>query len=260
MLQKHLKPSKNWRLINSRRNKSVVSQLSSESISLTLQKRHKHRPWQRNFLLAFSVFALITSVKSMAAENADVAAQRIGNGNPITGKQKSADGRCQECHGADGISSDAKVPNHTGQYAGYLIKQLNNFHSGERKHEVMTIMAEDLTSDDIADIAAYFASQKIMQGEGDGNNPLAKNLFINGDKARDIPACASCHGDNGKGRIFDKVTYPVIGGQRGIYLRTQLVNWKLSERTNSPNGVMNKIAQALSDDEIDALVNYISGL
>jgi cytochrome c553 len=230
---------------------------------LTFQKRRKqllHRTWQRNFWLAISVFALITSVKSMAAGNDDSAAQRLGNGNPISGKQKSDAGRCQECHGADGISSDAKIPNHAGQYAGYLIKQLNNFQSGERKHEVMSIMAEDLTSNDIADIAAYFASQKIMQGEGDDNNPLAKNLFINGDKARDIPACASCHGDNGKGRISDQVTYPVIGGQRRIYLRTQLVNWRLGERTNSPNSVMNKIAQALSDDEIDVLVNYISGL
>ena len=216
--------------------------------------------WKRYFLLTISIFALITSVKTIAAENADIAAQRIGTGNPIIGKQKSDSGRCQECHGVDGISSDPKIPDHAGQYAGYLIKQLNNFQLGERKHEVMTIMAEDLTASDITDIAAYFASQKVMQGDGDGDNSVGNNLFVNGDKARDIPACASCHGDKGKGRVADNVTYPVIGGQRRIYLRTQLVNWKLGERTNSPNGVMNKIAKQLSDDEIDALVNYISGL
>jgi len=216
--------------------------------------------WKRYFLLTISIFALITSVKTIAAENADIAAQRIGTGNPIIGKQKSDSGRCQECHGVDGISSDPKIPDHAGQYAGYLIKQLNNFQLGERKHEVMTIMAEDLTATDMADIAAYFASQKVMQGDGDGDNSVGNNLFVNGDKARDIPACASCHGDKGKGRVADNVTYPVIGGQRRIYLRTQLVNWKLGERTNSPNGIMNKIAKQLSDDEIDALVNYISGL
>jgi cytochrome c553 len=220
---------------------------------------HKRR-WKRQSLLAISTFALIASVKTMAAGEGDIAAQRIGTGNPISGKQKSDFARCQECHGIDGISSDPKIPNHAGQYAGYLIKQLNNFQSGERKHEVMTIMAEDLTATDMADIAAYFASQKVMQGEGDGDNSLASNLFVNGDKARDIPACASCHGEKGKGKFADNVTYPVIGGQRRIYLRTQLVNWKLGERTNSPNGVMNKIAKLLSDDEIDALVNYISGL
>jgi cytochrome c553 len=56
------------------------------------------------------------------------------------------------------------------------------------------------------------------------------------------------------------VVYPVLAGQRKIYLRTQLVNWKLAERTNSPDGVMNKIAQQLSDDEIEALSSYLAGL
>ena len=52
----------------------------------------------------------------------------------------------------------------------------------------------------------------------------------------------------------------MIGGQRETYLRGQLVNWKLNERHNSPEGVMNKVAQLLSEDEIDALAYYISGL
>ena len=83
---------------------------------------------------------------------------------------------------------------------------------------------------------------------------------MNGDPARDIPACSSCHGDNGTGRVADNVFYPVIGGQRRVYLRSQLVNWKLSERNNSPDGIMNKIAKLLSDDEINALADYISEL
>ena len=99
-----------------------------------------------------------------------------------------------------------------------------------------------------------------MQGEGARDNPLARNLFVNGNQARDIPACSSCHGDSGKGRIAGNVSYPVIGGQRMIYLRSQLVNWKLGDRRNSPNGVMNTVAKSLSDDEIDALADYISGL
>ena len=198
---------------------------------------------------------------SMAAGDIpENAALRIGGGNPVIGKEKSDAGRCQECHGADGYSSDAKIPHHAGQYAGYLIKQLNNFQSGTRKHEIMSIMAEDLSAADIADIAAYFASQKPMQGDGAVVSPLASHLFVNGDPDRAIPACISCHGDGGKGRIANHVFYPVIGGQRRVYLRSQLVNWKLGERSNSPDGIMNKIAKLLSDDEIDALANYISGL
>jgi len=50
------------------------------------------------------------------------------------GKQRSDAGRCQECHGSDGMSNDERIPNHAGQYVGYLIKQLDNFQAGERKH------------------------------------------------------------------------------------------------------------------------------
>ena len=234
----------------------------SGAVSLSAQVGFRHLSlgrWKRNSLLVLSTFALIASVKSMAAEAENVTL-RIGSGNPIIGKEKSDAGRCQECHGADGNSSDAKIPHHAGQYAGYLIKQLGDFQSGARKHEIMSIMAEDLNAADKADIAAYFAGQKPMQGEGAAVNPLASNLFVNGDQARDIPACSSCHGDSGKGRVVGNVFYPVIGGQRRVYLRSQLVSWKLGERSNSPNGVMNKIAKLLSDDEIDALADYISGL
>lgn len=226
------------------------------------QRKHLlHRRWKRSSLLVVSTFALIASVKGLAAEDgANIPAQRIGIGNPVFGKEKSRDGRCQECHGADGISSDVKIPNHAGQYAGYLVKQLSDFQSGKRHHAIMNIMAEDLSANDKEDIGAYFASQKIMQGEAGSDNPQVKNLFINGDPARNIPSCVSCHGENGKGRVAENVFYPVIGGQRAIYLRIQLIGWKLGDRINSPGGVMNKVAKALSEDEINALADYISGL
>lgn len=190
---------------------------------------------------------------------------RFGSGNVAAGKLTSEAERCQECHGADGNSGDVRIPNHAGQYAGYLIKQLNNFQSGERQHETMTVMAADLTETDKADIAAYFASQKQMQGSHTGHYPQGESLFLQGDPARDIPACRSCHGENGKGKIGkgkieEQVVYPVIGGQRKVYLRTQLVNWKLGERKNSPQAVMNKIAKQLSEDELESLIDYISGL
>jgi len=219
------------------------------------------RRWKPGFCFAISTFALLASVKSMAAgDNSAIDALRIGSGNPVIGREKSDAGRCQECHGTDGNSGDERIPNHAGQYADYLIKQLHDFQTGKRNHETMTLMAEDLNETEITDIAAYFASQKVMQGEGANENPLARNLFINGDQGRDIPACAGCHGENGKGRLVDNVAYPVIGGQRRVYLRSQLVNWQLGERTNSPGGVMSTIGKLLTDDEIEALANYISNL
>jgi len=224
--------------------------------SIGTRKNYRHGRWQTWFL----VLAFVASTQTVAAEEgADLNSQRIGRGNPGIGKQQSDAGRCQECHGSDGMSNDERIPNHAGQYAGYLIKQLDNFQAGERKHPTMTIMAEDLTEADKADIAAYFASQKVMEGEP-GSDTSAKKLFLNGDSARDLPACVSCHGENGKGRVADNVTYPVLGGQRRVYLRSQLVSWKLGERANSPGGVMNKVAKALTDDEMTALANYLAGL
>jgi len=209
-------------------------------------QRRFNKRWTRSAFFIAGTFALLASGKTMAA--GDIAAQRIG-------KQQSDAGHCQECHGADGNSTDAKIPNHAGQYAAYLVKQLSDFQSGARKHEIMTIMAEDLSATDMADIGAYFAGRKIMQGDGGGDNPLGRNLFINGDQARNIPACAGCHGESGKGGIAGNVIYPVIGGQRKVYLRSQLIGWKLGERKNSPGGVMNKITELLSDDEIEALAD-----
>lgn len=224
--------------------------------SIGTRKNYRHGRWQTGFL----VLAFVASTQTVAAEEgADLNSQRIGRGNPGIGKQQSDAGRCQECHGSDGMSNDERIPNHAGQYAGYLIKQLDNFQAGERKHPTMTIMAEDLTEADKADIAAYFASQKVMEGEP-GSDTSAKNLFLHGDAARGLPACVSCHGENGKGRIAENVTYPVLGGQRRVYLRSQLVSWKLGERANSPGGVMNKVAKALTDDEMTALANYLAGL
>lgn len=222
------------------------------------QAKYRRRSDKRRWL-AFSTLALLMSARSATADTDDALRQRIGTGDPIAGKQKSADERCQECHGQDGNSEDLRVPKHAGQLAGYLSKQLHDFQSGARKHEVMTTMAADLTARDIADIAAYFASQPLMSGQGDPEKPLAQALFTRGDVGRNLPACGSCHGDNGKGRFADNQFYPAIAGQNRLYLRQQLTNWKLGERKNSAEGVMNKIAGSLSDQEIDDLVEYLTG-
>jgi cytochrome c553 len=99
-----------------------------------------------------------------------------------------------------------------------------------------------------------------MQGEGAEENQLARELYVRGDMNRNIMPCKSCHGETGKGKFSLTECYPVIGGQHMIYLREQLRNWRKGERANSPGGVMNVIAKSLSDAEIEALSNYISGL
>ncbi len=205
-----------------------------------------------------AAITLLAATSADAGESADVIKQRIGSGDPVAGKSKST--LCQSCHGEDGLSVEDLIPYLAGQYSAYIIKELRNFQTGARKHPIMNTMAKTVNDADLADIAAYFASLDKMQGGGWGKNTVAKNLFLKGDMSRNIQPCVSCHGINGKGKAPDIATFPVIGGQHKAYLRAQLINWRDGQRTNSPGGVMNIIAKSLTDPEIEALTDYISGL
>jgi cytochrome c553 len=213
---------------------------------------------QSNIAICLVTVALLAATTAYASESADVIKQRVGTGNPVAGKSKSS--LCQGCHGEDGLSLENLIPNLAGQYAPYIVKQIRNFQSGARKHQIMSAMAMTVNDAELVDIAAYFASQEKMQGSGWGNNPVAKNLFLKGDMTRNIQSCVSCHGVKGKGKATHISTYPVIGGQHKAYLRAQLIHWRSGERSNSPDGVMNKIAKSLTDAEIEALTDYLSGL
>ena len=210
-----------------------------------------------HLIIGLIALGALAAPATYAGESASEIKQRIGKGNPLTGKAKSE--LCQGCHGEFGLSSEGMIPHLAGQYAIYIAKQLRNFQTGERKHQIMSAMAMTINDAQLTDIAAYFASQKKMQGNGSGDSPVAKNLFLKGDMARNIQPCVSCHGENGKGKAPNISTFPVIGGQQKEYLSTQLINWRKGERTNSQGGVMNKIAKSLTDAEIEALSAYISG-
>ncbi len=75
------------------------------------------------------------------------------------GRQKAQ--ACAVCHGPLGISSAPDAPNLAGDPALYTAAQLRAYRNGTRKHEVMAVMAKPLTDDDIADLAAWFASLRV---------------------------------------------------------------------------------------------------
>ena len=173
-------------------------------------------------------------------------------GNVEAGRIKSESERCQECHGADGNGNglDGKFARLAGQYPAYIVKQLQDFRSGARKHDTMMIMARSLEEADIADIAAYYGGLPAMRGETmRADTVAAQRLFA---------ACAACHGADGKGT--GNAAFPVIGGQDVKYLRNQLLAWRSGERRNSPGGAMNEATKNLTDAEIDVLAHYLSGI
>jgi cytochrome c553 len=181
---------------------------------------------------------------------------RSGPGNPAAGQEKSQ--LCQGCHGEYGNSTEPLIPKLAGQYGNYIAKEIRNYQTGIRSHQIMNAMAATLADDDVADVAAYFASQKKMKGEGSAEYEVGKHIFLHGDLPRMILACVNCHGVNGKGLDPKISVFPVLGGQHKDYLRRQLMNWRSEERTNSPANIMNRIAESLTDEEIDSLAGYLS--
>jgi len=99
----------------------------------------------KNISFAMAIIALFVSGSAMAG---DVAA----------GKAKAA--QCAACHGTKGVSPMGLYPNLAGQKEQYLTKQMNDFRSGSRKDPTMQAMAVALTDDDVANLAAYYASIK----------------------------------------------------------------------------------------------------
>jgi cytochrome c553 len=182
-------------------------------------------------------------------------------GDAVAGKDKST--LCQGCHGEDGISVNPMCPNLAGQFPKYIAKQIRDFQNEKRVDPIMTGMAATITeAQDAKDIAAYFASRNRMAGKA-GKGALAekgKAIFLGGNPDTGLYACANCHGENGKGKSADNNMFPVIGGQTKDYIMKQLRDLRSGERHNDPAGMMGNIAKKLSDDEIDAVAEYATGL
>ena len=68
---------------------------------------------------------------------------------------------CQSCHGMDGIAKLPEAPNLAAQDAIYLTRQLAAYKSGERQNEQMSVVAQELTEQQIADVAAYYNAIEI---------------------------------------------------------------------------------------------------
>jgi cytochrome c553 len=187
-------------------------------------------------------------------------------GDPVIGRDKADSERCIECHGLDGQGAghpngpEGKFAKLAAQSPAYVLKQIQDFRSGARKHDQMAIMARSVEDEDVRDIAAYFASLPAMKGDGGGEvHEVGKKLFLQGDPARGVVACASCHGDKGQG-ISSTPLVPRLAGQEWRYLEKQLLEWRSGERRNSPDGVMNAVVKPLTDAEVASLINYLSGL
>lgn len=193
-----------------------------------------------------------------------VSAQETTAGDPEAGKAKSV--ACAACHGTDGNSMIDMNPKLAGQHAGYLVKQLQDFKSAAqtggaegRNNAVMNGFAAGLSDQDMLDIAAYFSSQDMTPGETPEDKVEAgAALYRGGDAERGITACIACHGPKGNG--MNLAGFPDISGQHFTYTKAQLEMFRSGGRNNDLNGMMRDIAKRLTDEDIELLSHYVSGL
>jgi cytochrome c553 len=190
-------------------------------------------------------------------------AQGVVKGDPAKAQQIVTQ-VCAVCHGADGNSTTPVNPNLAGQHPEYTLKQLTNFKSqggrpAERGNAVMAGMAGNLSANDMSNLAAYFAGQKLKPRAA--RDPelagLGQAIYRGGIVARGVAACASCHGPNGAGI---PAQFPRLSGQYAEYTEAQLKAFRVGERANDPNRMMRMVAAKLSDREIKAIAEYIGGL
>ncbi len=193
----------------------------------------------------------------------------LATGDPIKGQKKSL--TCAACHGADGNSTVTNFPKLADQNEDYLLKQLQDFKSGARIDPVMEGIVAPLADEDMADLAAYYAVQKITRGmaKQGADITLGEKIYRGGKKETSVTACAACHGPKGRG--IPSAGFPVLSAQHAAYtvkqlkdFRQQSINMQTGDtkpsRVNDFEGVMINFTKSLTNAEIEAVAEYIASL
>ena len=181
----------------------------------------------------------------------------LASGDTAQGAQLAAQ-VCASCHGDKGLSQ-SDIPALAGQSSYAIYKQLSDYRTGARAHPQMSPVAKQLSANDLAATAAYFA-QASKEYAAIGSRDLLGDVEIErlakeGDTHRRIPACLSCH-TNGVGGPIET---PVITGQNQAYLVAQLNAYADGTRKNDVYGRMRDISAKLTPEERAALARYFQG-
>lgn len=188
-----------------------------------------------------------------------VAAAPLVEGDVQAGKKKSA--VCAACHGVDGNSASPQFPKLAGQHAQYIYNQLKLFKSGQRENAIMSAQAAALSEQDMKDLAVYYAAQQIKPGVVPNVSlaQLGAKIYHGGLPEFDVPACSGCHGPAGLGN--PAAGYPRISGQYADYIAKQLLVYRNGQRSGYPAAeIMEGVTRGLSNQQIEALAAYVTGL
>lgn len=177
---------------------------------------------------------------------------------------------CSACHGADGNSAAPTFPKLAGQGEKYLVKQLRDIRDGARPIPTMAGQLTGKSDEDLADIAAFYASQAASGGQADpALVELGARVYRGGVADRGVAACSACHGARGGGNA--PAGFPALAGQHADYIADQLRKFRSGAENSleqDPNArvndgdsrMMRDIAAGMSDNQIKAVASFVAGL
>jgi cytochrome c553 len=205
--------------------------------------------------------AICVVVLVMSAGACAVPERSRETANPATPPTALATQVCSNCHGIGGIAASPNFPNLAAQQEAYLIAQLKGFRGQARSDpagfEYMWGLSKHLTDEQITGLAAYYAGQQpaALPVVDTAAASAGKSIFENGIASKSIPACATCHGQEGQGNA----SFPRLAGQHADYVAKQLMVFQRTDQR--PEGaVMKTIAHDLSREDMRAVAAYVQGI
>jgi cytochrome c553 len=158
---------------------------------------------------------------------------------------------CVACHGPNGQSSNPTLPSLAAQTSRYLYEELRDFQAGRRHSQTMTPIAKTLSTDDMQALADYFSARRPMSSSY-ATDPAK---VAQGQSIAANALCVMCH----EAGLAGQNEVPRIAGQQYAYIVNALESFRDGRRTND-GGAMQAVVHGVSDQEIEALAQYIASL
>lgn len=198
------------------------------------------------------VAAMLCTACSDTAPVAD-AFERTGELVALSGGDAGAANACIGCHGLAGEGDGHLAPRLAGLDPGYIVRQLELYDVGQRRHTQMEAIAGRLSWDARVQVAQYYGALEVPappRAIAAACTPTAADVVYSGDAALGLPACAACHGSTLGGAGAGA---PPLAGLTAAYIEEQLRAWRTGRRYGDPQDAMGRVSRQLHARDLAAV-------